>query len=75
MPGDRIYVYRDPLVRATILIDRMAAPFNTVLSSILQYSFAVRNLNSIGIPINGFNNQTTNRGQTFNTVPPNSPAR
>ena len=30
MPGDRLVVYRDPIVRATIFIDRIAAPFQTV---------------------------------------------
>ncbi len=73
MPGDRIFVYRDPLVRTTIFIDRLAAPFNTVLSSILQYSFAARNVKSIDIPINGFQQTTTRTG--VNTVPTNTPAR
>ncbi len=76
MPGDRLYVYRDPIVRATILVDRLAAPFNTVLSSILQYSFAVRSAESIGVPINGGTNtgtQTTG-GRNFGNVPANSPA-
>ncbi|GIW87567.1 MAG: hypothetical protein KatS3mg108_1891 [Isosphaeraceae bacterium] len=76
MPGDRIYVYRDPIVRATILVDRLAAPFNTVLSSILQYSFAVRNVKSIDIPINaGFGAQgNQGGGRNFGRVPANSPA-
>jgi polysaccharide export outer membrane protein len=42
MPGDRIVVYRDPIVRLTVFIDRLAAPFQTVVSSILQTSFAIR---------------------------------
>lgn len=42
MPGDRIVVYRDPIVRTTIFIDRMAAPFQTVLQSILQSAFTIR---------------------------------
>lgn len=76
MPGDRLFVYRDPLVRLTIFIDRMAAPFNTVLSSILQYSFTARNLKSIDIPINGgFQQSTGPQGRTFSTVPANTPAR
>ncbi len=53
MPGDRLVVYRDPIVRTTIFIDRIAAPFSTVLSSMLQYGFAVRTVRSIGVPING----------------------
>ncbi len=76
MPGDRIFVYRDPIVRATIFLDRLAAPFNTVISSILQYSFMARNLKSINIPINGgVNTGTTSSGRTFATVPLNTPAR
>jgi polysaccharide export outer membrane protein len=77
MPGDRLYVYRDPIVRTTILVDRLAAPFNTVLSSILQYSFAARNVKSINVPINaGFGNQGTQGGggRNFGNVPANSPA-
>lgn len=42
MPGDRLVVYRDPIVRTTIFIDRLAAPFQTVLNSILQTSFTIR---------------------------------
>lgn len=53
MPGDRIFVYRDPIVRTTIFLNRLAAPFNTVVNTILTYSFAARNVKSIGIPING----------------------
>ena len=52
MPGDRIVVYRDPIVRTTIFIDRLAAPFQTVLNSILQYSFTARSLEflQVGVP-------------------------
>jgi polysaccharide export outer membrane protein len=53
MPGDRIVVYRDPIVRATLFIDRLAAPFQTVLNSMLQYSFTARSVKSISIPIFG----------------------
>ncbi|MHC5539457.1 polysaccharide biosynthesis/export family protein [Singulisphaera rosea] len=51
MPGDRIMVYRDPIVRATIFIDRLAAPFQTVVNSVLQYSFAARSARSINVPL------------------------
>ncbi len=57
MPGDRLVVYRDPIIRGTIFIDRLAAPFQTVLNSMLQYSFAARSIKSIGVPI--FGNGTT----------------
>jgi len=53
MPGDRIVVYRDPIVRTTVLLSRLAEPFGVVLNQILTYSFTVRSLKSINIPING----------------------
>src|SRR6185312_12804686 len=53
MPGDRIVVYRDPIVRATVFIDRLAAPFQTVLNSMLQYGFTARTIKSIGTPLFG----------------------
>jgi polysaccharide export outer membrane protein len=59
MPGDRIVVYRDPIVRTTIFIDRLAAPFQTVLNSILQYSFAARSVKSISTPLFGSSTTTT----------------
>ena len=63
MPGDRIVVYRDPIVRTTIFLDRLAAPFNSVLNTILQYSFTVRSVKSINVPINGVTNGTTGAGR------------
>jgi polysaccharide export outer membrane protein len=53
MPGDRLVVYRDPIVRATIFIDRIAAPFQTVVNSVLQYSFAARAVKTINAPVTG----------------------
>jgi polysaccharide export outer membrane protein len=53
MPGDRIVVYRDPIVRTTIFIDRLAAPFQTVLNSILQYSFTARSLEFLALGTRG----------------------
>ena len=44
MPNDRIIVYRDPIVRFTVFLDRLAAPFQTVVSSTLQTSFMIRYL-------------------------------
>ncbi len=63
MPGDRLVVYRDPIVRTTVFLDRLASPFNTVLNSILQYGFTARTVKSINVPINGSSN-TTGRGGT-----------
>jgi polysaccharide export outer membrane protein len=73
MPGDRIYVYRDPIVRGTLFLDRMAAPFNTVLSSIMQYSFAGRSIQFLNRGI-GVNNNVNNAGGTVSGIPANSPA-
>ena len=42
MPNDRIIVYRDPIVRFTVFLDRLAAPFQTVVGSTLQSSFTIR---------------------------------
>lgn len=59
MPGDRIVVYRDPIVRATVFIDRLAAPFQTVLNSMLQYGFTARTVKSISTPLFGNGTATT----------------
>jgi polysaccharide export outer membrane protein len=67
MPGDRLVVYRDPIVRTTIFIDRLAAPFNSVVQTILTYSFAARSVKSIGIGLFGGNQNTTNN---VNVNPP-----
>jgi len=53
MPGDRIVVYRDPIVRTTVFIDRLAAPFQTVLNSILQYSFTARSVEFLRLGTRG----------------------
>jgi polysaccharide export outer membrane protein len=62
MPGDRLVVYRDPIVRTTIFLDRLAAPFSTVINTMMQYSFAVRSVRSINVPINGSASTTANGG-------------
>ena len=64
MPGDRVVVYRDPIVRTTVFLDRIAAPFNSVLNSMLQYSFTARSVKAINTPINGTGttSTTTTRG-------------
>ena len=66
MPGDRIVVYRDPIVRTTIFLDRLAAPFNSVLNSILQYSFTARSVKAINQPLNGTANTGPVRGTGAN---------
>ena len=59
LPGDRIVVFRDPIVRTTIFLDRLAAPFNSVLNSMLQFSFTSRSVKAIGASINGTNTSNT----------------
>ena len=64
MPNDRIIVYRDPIVRLTVFIDRLAAPFQTTVGSILQYSFAARYLQILKSPIPGTGTSATARSVT-----------
>jgi polysaccharide export outer membrane protein len=51
MPGDRIVVYRDPIVRFTVFLDRLVAPFQAVVGSTLQTAFAVRFVKIAGAPL------------------------
>jgi polysaccharide biosynthesis/export protein len=51
MPNDRIIVYRDPIVRLTVFLDRLAAPFQTVVSTTLQSSFMIRYLQILRTPV------------------------
>ena len=62
MPGDRLVVYRDPIVRTTVFLDRLAAPFNSVLNSMLQYSFTARSVKAINAPINPVTTGTNTNG-------------
>jgi polysaccharide export outer membrane protein len=76
MPGDRVVVYRDPIVRTTLFIDRLAAPFQTVLNSMLQYSFAYRSIKSLGTPLfGGAATGTTGRGTGISALTPQPGAR
>ncbi len=50
MPGDRIVVYRDPIVRFTVFLDRLAAPFQTVIGSMLQTAFTIRAVKFASLP-------------------------
>lgn len=69
MPGDRLVVYRDPIVRTTLLIDRLAAPFNSVVQTMLTYGFMARTIKSINVPISGFGNTGGNPNNTTRTQP------
>ena len=51
MPGDRLIVYRDPIVRFTVFLDRLAAPFQTVLGTTLQTAFTIRAVKFAGLPV------------------------
>lgn len=62
MPGDRIVVYRDPIVRTTIFLDRLAAPFQTVINSILQTSFTIRGVQYAAMGTRGLTGGGTGTG-------------
>jgi polysaccharide export outer membrane protein len=70
MPGDRLIVYRDPIVRLTIFIDRLAAPFQTVIGTMLQESFAVRAAKLSVLPATGVG---TGAGGAATRIPPQLP--
>jgi polysaccharide export outer membrane protein len=74
MPGDRIVVYRDPIIRTTIFIDRLAAPFQTVVNTMLQYGFMYRTIRFINTPLFGGAAATTTRGPNL-TLPAQPGAR
>jgi polysaccharide export outer membrane protein len=50
MPGDRLVVYRDPIVRLTVFLDRLAAPVQTVLGTTLQSAFTIRSVKFAALP-------------------------
>ncbi len=49
MPGDRIVVHRDPIVRFTVFLDRLVAPYQAVLGSGLQTTFFIRFLKLLSV--------------------------
>jgi polysaccharide biosynthesis/export protein len=51
MPGDRLVVYRDPIVRLTVFLDRIIAPVQAVLGTTLQTAFAIRYVKIAGTPV------------------------
>ncbi len=53
MPGDRLIVYRDPIVRFTVFLDRLIAPVQSVLGTTLQSAFTIRAVKLAGTPIAG----------------------
>jgi polysaccharide biosynthesis/export protein len=50
MPGDRIIVYRDPIVRFTIFLDRLIAPIQSGLGTTLQTAFTIRSVKFAALP-------------------------
>lgn len=72
MPGDRLMVYRDPIVRSTIFLERIAAPFFTVVNGVQSYSFAANSVRYLNFPINQMYGGTANRGTARSAVPVNS---
>jgi polysaccharide biosynthesis/export protein len=62
MPGDRLVVYRDPIVRTAIFIDRIASPFNSVVNTIFQYSLAARYVQTLSAPVFQPTTSTTTNG-------------
>lgn len=69
MPGDRIIVYRDPIVRFTVFLDRLAAPFQTVVGSTLQYSFMARYLKILQTPVTGVGAAATTSRAPITNLP------
>jgi polysaccharide biosynthesis/export protein len=74
MPGDRLVVYRDPIVRTTVFLNRIAEPFLTVINGIQLYSFAIRSARNIN---QGFfaNNTATNNNNNSSVTTTTSPSR
>ncbi len=69
MPGDRLVVYRDPIVRTTIFLDRIVAPFQTVINSILQTSFTIRSVQYASMGTSGLNGNATTTTPSLLTQP------
>ncbi len=65
MPGDRLLVYRDPIVRTTVFLSRLAEPFSLVVNQIFTVSLARRSLSG---NLNG-NSPTTGRTNATSRLP------
>jgi polysaccharide biosynthesis/export protein len=53
LPGDRIVVQRDPIVRFTVFLDRLVAPYQAVIGSGLQTTFFIRYMQFLRAPAGG----------------------
>jgi polysaccharide export outer membrane protein len=69
MPGDRIIVHRDPIVRFTIFLDRIVAPYQAVIGSGLQTNFFIQYLRILSRPLAGFGGTAG----TSTRIPPQLP--
>ncbi|MFM7129798.1 MAG: polysaccharide biosynthesis/export family protein [bacterium] len=72
MPGDRLMVYRDPIVRSTIFLERIAAPFFTVVNGVQSYSFAANSVRYLNYPINQLYGGAAGNQSGRSAVPVNS---
>lgn len=73
MPGDRLVVYRDPLVRTTLAIDKVVAPVQTLLNTGLQFGFAYRTLKYISMPLFGAGGAGGGTSRGPNNILPSQP--
>lgn len=69
LPGDRVVVYRDPIVRSTIFLERLAAPFQIVLGNMQTYSFARQSIRYLGAPLPGLSQTQGGVGNNQNLSP------
>ena len=68
LPGDRLVVYRDPIVRTSVFLSRIAEPFQTVVNSTLLYALTARAVRQINQPF--FAPTTPNRTTVTTPVAP-----
>jgi polysaccharide export outer membrane protein len=68
MPGDRVIVYRDPIIRATVFLERLIAPVQAVLGTTLQTAFTIRAVELAGVPI-----RAAGAGTAGTRIPPQLP--
>jgi len=50
LPGDRLVIYRDPIVRTSTFLSRVAEPFQIVTNTILNYALTARSVKIIDAP-------------------------
>jgi polysaccharide export outer membrane protein len=73
MPGDRLIVHRDPIVRLTIFIDRLVAPYQAVIGSGLQTLFFTRFLKISQTPGGGIGGAAGAGAGGTTRIPPQLP--